>query len=208
MENIIIIGAGGFGREVAWLIERTSKYNILGYVDDNSEVESKDYNYLGNMSYLKSIKEKTAIAIAIGNPFVREKIYLSIAEKENFSFPNLIDPNALVGNRVTMGIGNIICANSVLTVDIALENFNLINLNTTIGHDVQLASFNSVYPSVNLSGYVSLNGHVEIGTGCQLIPGVTINENATLGAGSVAIKDIPANAVAVGIPASIKKIKE
>lgn len=207
MENIIIIGAGGFGREVSWLIERTGKFNILGYVDDNTEVVVKDYSYLGDLSYLDTVDENTAIAIAVGNPAIREKIYLSAIEKGSFTFPNLIDPDAIVGNRVKMGIGNIICANSVLTVDIELGDFNLINLNSTIGHDVTIASFVSVYPSVNLSGYVSLSDCVEIGTGCQLIPGTTIHKNTTIGAGSVVIKDIPADVVAVGIPASVKREK-
>ena len=36
MRDLIIIGAGGFGREVAWLVERINKksivWNLIGFV--------------------------------------------------------------------------------------------------------------------------------------------------------------------------------
>ena len=42
MKNIVIIGAGGFGREVQWLLERMNEkekqWNLLGYIDDGVAV--------------------------------------------------------------------------------------------------------------------------------------------------------------------------
>ena len=38
VKKLIIIGAGGFGREVVWLVERINEehqsWDILGFVDD------------------------------------------------------------------------------------------------------------------------------------------------------------------------------
>lgn len=207
MEEVIIVGAGGFGREVALIVERAKKYKLIGFVDDNNETFLQDYKLLGNLDYLLTITEKVSVVIAIGSPTIRAKIYKKIASKSNFSYPNIVDPSAILGNNINMGIGNIICANCVLTVDIDMGDFNLINLNSTIGHDVQMKSFNSIFPSTNLSGYVCLDGLVEIGTGSQLIPNVKVGLKSTLGAGSVATKDIPENVVAVGVPAKVIKKK-
>ena len=38
MNNIVIVGASGFGREVAWLIENSDKWNVKGFVDDNTHI--------------------------------------------------------------------------------------------------------------------------------------------------------------------------
>lgn len=44
MNDLIIIGASGFGHEVAWLVERINKVNpawkLLGFIDDNPEIQS------------------------------------------------------------------------------------------------------------------------------------------------------------------------
>ena len=50
-----------------------------------------------------------------------------------------------------------------------------------------------------------------IGANTTILPGVTIGRNSLVGAGSVVVKDVPANATAVGIPARIldqEKVKQ
>ena len=42
MKKLYIIGAGGFGREVAWLVERINEkaptWDLQGFIDDNEEI--------------------------------------------------------------------------------------------------------------------------------------------------------------------------
>ena len=50
-KDILIIGASGFGREVAWLIEELEEWNIKGFIDDNENLRGKtinEYEVLGN----------------------------------------------------------------------------------------------------------------------------------------------------------------
>ena len=42
-----------------------------------------------------------------------------------------------------------------------------------------------------------------IGAGVTICPGVTIGDGCVIGAGSVVTKDIPANSIAVGVPARV-----
>ncbi|MEM0513439.1 acyltransferase [Limosilactobacillus fermentum] len=44
-----------------------------------------------------------------------------------------------------------------------------------------------------------------LGAGVSVLAGVTIGENAIIGAGAVVDKDVPANSIAVGIPAKVIK---
>ena len=207
MTNIVIIGAGGFGREVQWLIERINEqeqtWNIRGYVDDGMAVDTNvdGYRVLGGIDYLRSVKENVAVVCAIGSSKTRKKVISRLLEQSNITFPNLVDPSVIMSGRIKIGQGNIICAGNILTVDIEMGDFNIINLDCTVGHDVMIDSFVTVYPSVNLSGMVEVGSETELGTGTQIIQGKRIGANVIIGAGSVVVKDILEAGTYVGVPA-------
>ena len=211
MCDIVIIGAGGFGREVAWLIERineeTPKWHIVGWVDDGLEKGTLcgGYSVLGGIEYLENSKEPLSVVCAIGSARTRKNVMQKILKKENLNFPNLVDPKAILSSKINLGEGNIICAGNILTVDIQIGDFNIINLDCTIGHDVVLGSFNTIYPGVHVSGCVTLQDETELGTGSQIIQGISIGESVIVGAGSVVIRSIPRKSTAVGNPAKVIK---
>lgn len=210
MKDLYIIGAGGFGREVAWLVERINEieptWNIKGFIDDNESrwgTKENDYVVLGGCDYLKTLGEVYAVC-AIGAAKVRKSVIEKIQES-SIKFATLIDPSALISKRVEVGEGTIICANSILTVDIKIGKHVIINLDCTIGHDDIIDDFVTIYPSVNVSGNVHLGECSELGTGMQIIQGKTVAKNTIIGAGAVVVRDIEVSGIYVGSPA--KKIK-
>ena len=208
MNNIVIVGASGFGREVAWLIENSDKWNVKGFVDDNEDLEHKsvnDYPVLGTIDFLLNVNEKTNVVVAIGNPRIRKKIVERLQINKNISFPNIFDKDVIIDKTVTIGFGNIICKGSILTTNLEIGNFNHINLNCTVGHDVQFNDYITVYPGVNISGNVIINDCVEVGTGTKIIQGKKIVKETVIGAGSVVVKDIIENGTYIGIPAKQMK---
>ena len=208
MKDIYIIGASGFGREIAWLVEELDEFNVIGFVDDNKEMQNtiiNDIPIVGEISFLIEKKEETNVVIAIGNPTIRKKIYDQLKNNNNIKFPNIIAKDVRMSNTNNIGFGNIICTQSTLTVNIKLGNFNHVNLDCTVGHDVILHDFITVYPSVNISGNVEIGNYSELGTGTKIIQGKTITENVIVGAGSVVIKDISESGTYVGSP--VRKVK-
>ena len=213
--DLIIAGAGGFGREVQWLIERINqstpsseeRWNLLGYADDGMETGTMvdDVPVLGGMEYLQKKKGPFHVACAIGNAEVRRTVVRKLSENESIHFPNLIDPSVQMSERIRMGKGNILCAGTILTADIVLKDFVILNLDCTVGHDVQLDSYVTVYPSVNISGNVTVGEGCELGTGSQIIQGKTLGERTIVGAGAVVIEDLPGCCTAVGVPATVVK---
>lgn len=203
----MIFGAGGFGREIQWLIERINEkkdtWEILGYIDDGVETgtEIDGYQVLGGVGFLIDYPDALAVAVAVGNAGIRKKIVDKVSVNENLEFPNLIDPGVLMSHRIAMGKGNLICAANVLTVDIHMGDFNIINLDCTVGHDVEFASYITIYPSVNISGCVSIGDLSEIGTGTQIIQGKVIGSRVIIGAGSVVIHNLEESGTYVGTPA-------
>lgn len=207
MNRIVIIGAGGFGREVEWLLERMNQkktaWEFMGYIDDGIEKGTLigGYRVIGCVEDLLSWKEHLFVVCAVGSPKVREKICRKVSENPNLVFPNLVDPSVIGSDRIRLGQGNIICAGTILTVDIEIGDFNIINLACTVGHDCRILSFVTVYPNVSVSGNVLLGDFSEIGTGAQIIQGITVGRETVIGAGAVVVRDITVPGTYAGIPA-------
>lgn len=209
MKNIVIIGAGGFAREVAWLIEEINEnkkeWNLLGFIDDNQEnimEKLNGYTVLGTTDFLNKMPEDVYSVIAIGNGKIREKIANKL---ENRKFATLIHPNVKVSKTNKIGEGSIICSGNILTVNIEIGNHVIINLDCTVGHDSIIEDYTTILPSVNLSGNTITKKYTIIGTGTKVIQGIMIGKNVILGAGAVVIKNIEDNTTAVGNPAKIIK---
>jgi sugar O-acyltransferase (sialic acid O-acetyltransferase NeuD family) len=209
MKKIVIIGVGGFGREVAWLIERINKvkltWEIIGFVDDNIELHGSmigGYPVLGNCNWLKEQEAEIHAVCAIGSSKIRKKV---IKNLNSVKFATVIDPKVEMSERIKIGDGCIICLGTIITVDITIGSHVIINLDCTVGHDAVINDFVTLYPSVNVSGNTVLGECVEMGTGCQIIQGLSIGEGTIVGAGAVVVKELPRECTAVGNPAKAIK---
>lgn len=215
MKKLFIFGAGGFGREVLWLAKRINEvqkiWDIQGFVDDNEIFHGSkldDYPIVGGCDYLARMNEDVDVVIAIGCARVKKMVAEKLSQYENVHFATLIDPSAILSERVNIGEGSIICAGTIMTVDIIIGKHVIINLDCTVGHDVIIGDYVTVYPSVNISGNVIVGNNSELGTGTQIIQGKTIGQQSIIGAGSVVIRDVPDQCTAVGSPAKPIKFLE
>lgn len=213
-KDIVIVGAGGFGREVKTLIDAVNKksgdYNFIGFYDDGIEKGKmiNGFPVLGAVADLNALTGSTSVALGIGNPVVKSKIISSLDNK-NLDFPTLIHPNVILSDDgITIGKGTLICAGSILTCNISIGQFVTLNLMCSVGHDTQIGDFASFMPAVNISGEVQIEEKVYIGTGAKIINQLTIGKCAIVGAGAVVSKNIPENCTAVGIPAKPIKFHE
>ncbi len=207
MKDLIIIGAGGMGRETAWLVEdinaKNNEWNLLGFIDDEKKKQGKDFNgykVLGDFSYLYS-KRDIYYVCAIANARLRKKIIEEKCKKLPIIPATLIHPSVIISKYNKIGEGTIICAGTIITINTSIGIHNIINMDCTIAHDVVMEDYVTVYPSVNVSGNCSIGNCVELGVGTQIIQGKNIGENSIIGAGAVVVKDIEKNITVVGVPA-------
>lgn len=215
MNKLIIVGASGFGREVAWLVERINevepKWDLLGFLDDNAELEGTaigGYKVLGTVNAVKGFKDAYFVC-AIGSASVRKKLITKINEiLPGAKYATLVDPTVQMSNRVEIGEGSMICAGNIITVDIKIGKHVIMNLDCTVGHDAVIGDFVTLYPSVNLSGITNVGESTELGTGSHIIQGINIGYNTIVGAGAVVVKDLPDKCTAVGAPAKPIKFFE
>lgn len=211
LKDLYILGAGGFGREVAWLVERINEvetvWNLKGFLDDNEAVQGTlqgGYPVVGGCSYLADVLRETWVICAVGCTKARKKLVEKVNQYEKVRFATLVDTGVVCSKRVSVGEGSIICAGTVLTVDISIGNHVIINLDCTVGHDVRIEDYVTLYPSVNVSGGAVIGECVELGTGMQVLQGKRICEGSVVGAGAVVVKDVEEKGTYVGVP--VKKM--
>lgn len=207
IKDLVIIGAGGFGREVAWLVERINSkekiWNLKGFIDDQQPIGTKvnQYTVIGTTESIKQSEKDMYVICAVGNAKTRKKIIQSLENTKAIHFATIIDPAVIYSNEITIGEGSILCAGTILTTNITIGKHVIINLDCTVGHDAIIEDYCTLYPSVNVSGMTIIGEESEIGTGVNIIQGKTIARNVIVGAGSVIVKDLLEYGTYVGIPA-------
>lgn len=215
MKDIIVIGAGSFGREVAQLIKEIninrSQWNFLGFIDETAEKQNTIINndiVLGDLDWFKKkLRDKTWAVCAIGNPKDKYALINKITGYD-IKFANLIHPDVRVNEFVEIGVGNIICCNAFVSVNTKLGNHISINPGCGIGHDAIIGDYSTLYWNVTLSGNVRLGNGCEIGSKATILPKRNIGNWSIIGAGAVVVKDISDNCTAVGVPAKPIKTLE
>lgn len=209
--QITVYGAGGFGREVAWLAQSAvigrEGVEVVCFIDDDEAVCGTILNDLEVLP-LSQVKEKypgVCVVSGIGVPKMRE-LTMQKACAAGFGFATLVHPRTEMSKWVEIGEGTVICAGNILTTNITLGRHVQINLDCTIGHDVALDDYTTLAPGVHVSGCVQCGKRVYIGTGAVILNGtqkdpVTIGDDAIIGAGACVTKSIPAGQTWVGVPA-------
>lgn len=210
----IVYGAGGFGREVAWLIDRLVESfgdgqpsGVVAFADD-SEKKGAGLRGVPILPIDAAIKcyPAAGVVITVGDGSARRKMAERV-KGLGAQCPSIIDPRAeLDRDTVKMGDGCIVCAGSTLTVDITLGNQVHINLDCTIGHDAVLEDFVTLAPGVHVSGCVRIEEGAYIGTGASIINGsrdkhLVVGRGAVVGAQACVVRDVPNGVTVVGVPA-------
>ena len=207
--QVAIMGRGGFAREVFWALQNGRTHpdgkalEPIAFVD----LEADPAGCYGvPVVDLDSLDRSVFLMCGIGGmPEIKQRI-MDDAEAAGFrTCPPVVFHDVRMGPNVKLGEGTIVCAGSILTVDITLGRHVAVNLDCTIGHDVVIGDYATLSPGTHLSGNVRLGRCAYLGTGCAVIEGKSIDAHAVVGAGAVVTKDVPRQALVVGVPAQIKK---
>lgn len=154
-KSIVIVGAGGLGKEIACLINDLTDYKLLGFYDDGrilGDIILGKYPILGTSEDLLNSSENIDAVIAFGNPSTRKKMWDKLQGNASLSFPVLIHPQALVMNkeRIELGKGTVIFPFSILTTDIQLGYNCLVHTRASVHHDVNVGSHSVIMPGARL----------------------------------------------------------
>ena len=205
MRKMLIIGAGGFGRELLQWIKDINEHNptweILGFLDDNLTALDHldcDYGIVGTVQEWQP-KEDEDFALALGEPEVKEKV-AEMMKKRGAHFPPIIHPTATVTAFSRYGEALIMFPYAKLSVNSAVGDFVTI-LSSGIGHDVYVGDYSTISGMCNILRNVIIGKFVFVAAGVSVAQDIRIGDHAYLGLGSVVLKDVPGGTRVFGNPA-------
>jgi sugar O-acyltransferase (sialic acid O-acetyltransferase NeuD family) len=207
-DEVIIVGAGGHAREVAWVArEAKQAWNVRGFLDDRPELAGCA---VGDASVLGAIDDwihypEARFVVAIGDPRVRRAVVDRMRRQGQPIFAVLVHKSVVHSPHVRLAEGTVVMAGCVLSTDIEIGRHVIVNQSTTVAHDCRIHDFCTVAPQVALSGNVTLDEGVEVGTGACVRQGLHVGRGAMVGMGSVVNRAIPAAEIWFGNPARMQR---
>ena len=205
MKNLIIIGAGGCGREVLqWskdINEVSHKWNIKGFLDDNINALDNlncSVKIIGTInSYQPDLDDE--FICAVGNGIIRKKLIASI-EQKGVQITNVIHPTAIISDSAKLGKGIILYPYSIISDNAKIGNGCIINMHSTIAHDSTIGSYSTISAHCDVTGMCNVGNNVFMGSGSRIVPRTFVGNDVYICAGSVVITKLKDGSKVMGNP--------
>ncbi len=207
-EKVLIWGAGAHARVVVDILRLENRYEILGFLDDVNP-ERGDTHFCQAPLYLGPAVLDSArkggvrsLIVAIGDCEARLK-RAGIAREHGYSLITAIHPRAVIGSGVNVGDGSVVAAGAVIAPEVKLGQNVIVNTCASVDHDSVLADGVHISAGARVGGRVTIGEAAFIGMAATVLTDAQVGERALIGAGALVLKDVPARAIAYGVPAKV-----
>ena len=199
MKTLAIYCAGGLGKEIYDLAERSKKYAKIFFVDD--AIIDKTF-YKAEVRKIESIKPSTDLefAIANGEPFVRQMLQQKV-EQMGFKLATIVDATAIVSKTAELDNGVLVNANCFVSSNVVIGKNTYLQQLCTLGHDAEVGANSVISSLVQVSGGCKIADVVYVGAGSVVREKVSVGFGSVVGMGSFVHKDVKELAVVYGNPA-------
>ena len=210
--KVIIVGAGGHGRVVLDILRAAGQHEVAGFVDATPALAGQKIEGLpvfGPVNVLPKLRQQKiqGAIVAIGDCRVRQK-YGQVLKEQGFQLVNAIHPRASVSPSATLAENIVIASNACVCAHAKVASSIILNTSSVVDHECDIGDGVHICPGAILGGRVRIGREAWIGLGSNVIQCITIGESAIVGAGATVIRDVPARATVVGVPARVIKISE
>lgn len=208
MKHLIIIGVGGFAREVYWYAQDSRGYRVTwdlkGFLDGDVRLDEEEYRklelpVLGDVKSYE-IQEDDVFACAVGTPKVKERL-VGIMEARGGNFINIIHNMAIIQGNVTMGKGIILCPWVSLNDHSKIGNHVMFGAHGGMAHDSSVGDYSCFMGGAGLCGNVQVGKGTYWGDGATALPHSVIGDYAYIGCRSVVYKKVKVGQKVLGNPA-------
>jgi sugar O-acyltransferase (sialic acid O-acetyltransferase NeuD family) len=199
--RVLIVGAGGFGREVFQWAQIAWPARVAGFLSKNAELLSGHDVPVPVIADPATFEPEAgdAFVLAIGIPGVRRRVAEDLLAR-GAGFLTLVHPTAIVAPTAMIGWGSVICPNAIVSDSARLGRFGLVNYHASLAHDAAAGDFAVLSPYATLAGGARVTDDVFLGIHASVGPGVSIGPRSKVAANSCALADVPADSLVLGVP--------
>jgi len=204
MLEIVIIGAGGFGRELAQLLGdcvSPDEYRLKGFLGratTTADAAGLAAPLLGDPQ-LYVPQRDDRLVLAIGEIEARRRTVESLASRGG-QFLTIRHPTACVAASARIGQGAVLYPYSVVSHAAVLDDFVHLNYYASMGHDARAGRFCLLAPYATLNGGSVLEDEVYLSTHVTIAPQVRVGCRSKVSANSAVMKDVPPGRFVFGVP--------
>lgn len=195
-KKVIMLGGGGFAKEMAGVILRLDNYELIGFLDDNDKISNLlGKPYLGKIFPVPENTETKSVVLGIGHvgrTVVREKI-IDAYEKAGFHFETIIAPTAVIAPMATIGKGVCVADGAVIEPATKVGDYAIINSMVFLGHDSTVGRNTHLCPGAMIAGNVKIGSYCLFGIGSASIHGITVGDHCLIPAGLTVYKNLKDN---------------
>lgn len=186
--RLILVGGGGFGRELASWVDHAAAAGhgapLAGFIDSKPDaMQGHDTPWLGDFGDF-AMRPDDMFLLGVGNPATKVRIVATLRER-GARFARFVHPTAIVGRNAVQGEGVILTPLSVVTADTYLGDFVTVLSFSGIGHDASVGAFTTISTHVDVMGGASLGERVMVGSGARIMPGIKVGDDAKVGAAAL-----------------------
>ena len=208
MRNLLIIGAGGFGREVYNSALESIGYGkdfiVKGFLDDRLDALDTFSNYPPVIDRIDSysIKPDDVFVCALGTVTIKKKVCESILSRGG-DFLTLIHKDTYISMNTKIGKGCILLSGARIHCDVSIGDFVVVQPYAIIGHDVVIGDWSHINALADCGGGSRIGECVTLLTSCFVLPSGIVEDNSTVVAGSVVLRRVKEGSTVFGVPAKI-----
>ncbi|MFA7243562.1 MAG: acetyltransferase [Sulfuricellaceae bacterium] len=203
---VIILGAGGHAKVLIDAL-RQQTVELTGIADADPGKKGQllfDVLVIGDDDEVMNYPaESICLVNGVGSVSVnpqRRQLFEQF-KNQGYQFATVVHPSVIMAADVVLSEGAQIMAGAVIQCGCSIGKNSVINTGSIVDHDCYIGDHVHISPGVVLSGGVCVGENSHVGAGATVIQGIRIGSNSLVAAGAVVTKDVPDDAIVMGVPA-------
>jgi sugar O-acyltransferase (sialic acid O-acetyltransferase NeuD family) len=208
--ELLLVGAGGFGREVAEAVRAANghrpNWRLLGFLDDDPRTHGRLSGGIPVLGPIDAVQDHAdaLVVLCTGHPgnYASRRLIAERLQLEDERYARVVHPTAAIGSTCSVDAGSVLLAHVDVTADATIGRHVAIMPQVVVTHDCRIEDFSTVASGVRLGGACRIETGAYIGSATCVRENLTIGPRAMIGMGSVVTRDVPADRLWFGVPAT------
>lgn len=203
--DLIIIGAGGFGRELhtmLWDGISRDEYRFKGFLANESDEKAASHGPVIGSPEDYQPQQNDRFLLAIGAMEVRDRLTRQLRSRGG-QFASFVHRTAYIADNATIGEDAVIYPFAVVSNAACVADHVHLNYYASVGHDATVGRCCLLAPYATLNGFSTLEDQVYMSTHATVVVAKRVGPRCKISANTSVQHDVPADSFVFGVPGKV-----